>query len=189
MWTNRWSQTGQADGKNLLAVIARDVGDWRPGDFQQINPAEVPPNTHCDSRYFVPMKNGKPALVSITSGSPAAVAVHTPDVCFLGAGWKLRGPVARQTISLQGGATGSFWVGDFTKTTATSTESIRVRWSWSADGNWVAPDYPRWALARAPILYKLYLVHPLAEEEDLTHDDPYRRFAADLLPVLSQQLR
>ncbi len=188
MWTNRWSQTGQAEGKNLLAGIAHDVGDWKPGDFERINPAEIPANTRCDSRFFVPMKNGKPLRVSITSGSPAAVAVHTPDVCFLGAGWKLRGPVVRQTLSLPGGGAGSFWVGDFTKTTSTSSESIRVRWCWSADGNWVAPDYPRWVLARAPILYKLYLVHPLTEEEDLTREDPYRRFATELLPVLSQQL-
>jgi hypothetical protein len=189
MWTNRWSVPGEADGKNLLAGISQDVGDWKPGDFQKINPAEIPPNTRCDSREFTWLKNGKRATVSITSGSPAAVAVHTPDVCFLGAGWKLRGPVVRQSVALPGGVTGSFWVGDFTKTTATSTDSVRVRWSWSADGNWVAPDYPRWVLARAPILYKLYVVHSLAEEEDLTHADPYRKFVADLLPALSRQMR
>jgi hypothetical protein len=80
-------------------------------------------------------------------------------------------------------------VGDFTKTTATSAESLRVRWSWTAGGDWEAPDFPRWALARAPILYKLYLVYPLTEEEDLTHEGAYRKFAAELLPALSRQLR
>ena len=78
---------------------------------------------------------------------------------------------------------------DFTKTTATGAETIRVRWAWTADGNWQAPDYPRWLFARAPILYKFYLVHPLTEENDLTREDPYRKFAAALMPALSRQLR
>ncbi|MCE9529765.1 MAG: EpsI family protein [Planctomycetes bacterium] len=187
MWTNRWAPTDVNEGKNLLEGLGAELGDWKTGDFLKINPAELPANTRCDSRRFMPSKTGKPITVSITSGSPGAVAVHTPDVCYLGAGWKLRGAVSKQSTPLPDGKSASFWVADFTKTNATGSESIRIRWAWTADGNWQAPDYPRWIFARAPILYKLYIVQQL-NDDDLTREDPYRKFVADLVPVLSKQL-
>ena len=189
MWTNRWAANESVEGKNLLEGLEDRVGDWQAGDALTINPAEIPEKTRCDSRQFLPAKSGRPMVVSVTSGSPATVAVHTPDVCYLGAGYKLRGAVTKQTIPLaEKGASASFWVGDFDKTTAAGTEAIRVRWAWTADGNWQAPDYPRWIFARSPILYKLYIVQPLAEEDDLTREDPYRKFVADLIPSLNRQL-
>jgi len=188
-WTNRWSDAGSVHGKNLLDGIDQPVGDWQAADYMKIDPAELPPDTRCDTRRFVPQRGGKVIMVSLTSGSPGTVAVHTPDVCYLGAGWKLRGAVTRQTIPQSDGRNAAFWMADFVKTSATGSETIRVRWAWSADGSWVAPDYPRWVLARAPILYKLYMVHPVSDDEDLTRDDPYRKFAGELMPILGRQVK
>jgi hypothetical protein len=188
MWSHRWSSGSEVEGKNLLAAIDGDISDWQAGDFVNLDPASIPEKTVCYSRKFMSTKSNKPFMVSITSGSPGSVAVHTPDVCYLGAGYKLRGAVTRQTIALGDGGSAAFWVGDFVKTSATGSESIRVRWSWTADGLWQAPDYPRWVFARVPVLYKLYIVHPLSDEDDLTRDDPYRKFVADLIPALSRQL-
>ena len=54
-----------------------------------------------------------------------------------------------------------------------------MRWAWSTDGTWVAPDNPRWQFARqlnsVPVLYKLYVATPLPEtdgEEKVHEDDP-----------------
>lgn len=188
MWTHRWSTTTVAEGQNLLAGVDGAVGDWQVGDFFELSASDIPEKTVCHSRRFMPMKGGKPIVVTVTSGSPNMVAVHTPDVCYLGAGYKLRGDVTRQTLSLKDGSTAVFWVGDFVKTSATGSETFRVRWSWTADGNWQAPDYPRWFFARTPVLYKAYIVHSLAEDDDLTHNDPYHTFVADLMPSLSRQL-
>lgn len=188
-WTNRWTGgSGDVVGKDLLSGLDSPIGNFQPGDFQQVNPAELPPKTQCHSRRFQPLKSGKQVLVSLTSGSPGSVAVHTPDVCYLGAGWKLRSAATRQTIALADGGVADFWTADFTKTSATGIETIRVRWAWSADGSWQAPDYPRLKFSRAPILYKLYVVHNLSEEDDLTREDPYRTFTAALIPILSRQL-
>jgi hypothetical protein len=187
-WSNRWTNAAQVQGRDLLSGIESPVGDWRGGEFLQINPADVPANTKCVSRRFDPIKEGSPMVVSLTSGSPGAVAVHTPDVCYLGAGYQLRGSVSRQTIPLADGSSASFWVGDFVKTKATGDDVIRVRWAWSGGGEWQAPDYPRWVFARVPVLYKLYMVHNLTDDDDLTKNDPYRKFVADLVPALSRQL-
>jgi hypothetical protein len=187
-WSNRWSKAAHVEGKDLLSGVDGEIGDWRAGEFLQINPADVPAKTKCVSRRFDPIKEGSPLVVSITSGGPGEVAVHTPDVCYLGAGYQLRGAVTRQTIPLDDGKSVSFWVADFVKTKPTGDESIRVRWAWSGDGDWQAPDYPRWVFARVPLLYKLYMVHPLTDDDDLTKSDPYRKFVADLVPALSRQL-
>jgi hypothetical protein len=187
-WSNRWSNAAAVPSKDLLSDLDGPIGDWQSGEMVTLNPADVPKNTQCQSRRFMPLKEGKQVVVSITAGSPGAVAVHTPDVCYLGAGYKMRGEVTKQTIALGDGGSASFWVGDFVKNSATGTESLRVRWAWTADGHWQAPDYPRWIFARAPVLYKLYIVHALAADDDLTGDDLYRKFVADLLPTLSRPL-
>jgi hypothetical protein len=43
-----------------------------------------------------------------------------------------------------------------------------VRWAWTTDGAWIAPDNPRWQFAgqlRAPVLYKVYVATPLPETD------------------------
>ena len=80
------------------------------------------------------------------------------------------------------------YTADFEKPNGTGSEGIRVRWSWSEDGTWKAPDSPRFHFMRASLLYKIYLVHPLGDDEDLTKDDPYRKFVADLVPTLGKLL-
>src|SRR5262249_54798191 len=133
-WTNRWSGGPAAVGRDLLNGIEGDVGEFQAGDAIPLDPANVPKNTECRSRRFLPLKDGRQVIVSVTSGSPGAVAVHTPDVCYLGAGYKLRGEVTRQVIPLADGGNAAFWIGDFVKTSATGTETLRVRWAWTADG-------------------------------------------------------
>ncbi len=188
-WTNRWNNAGDVHGINLLDAIDRDIGDWRAGDYTKVNPAEMPVDTRCDTRRFVPLRGGKTIMVSLTSGSPKTVAVHTPDVCYLGAGWKLRGSVTKQTVPLSQGSNAEFYLADFVKSSVSGSETIRVRWTWTSDGTWGAPNYPRFTYAGSPILWKLYMVHPISDDDDLTREDPYRAFAADLMPILSRQVR
>ena len=64
-------------------------------------------------------------------------------------------------------------------------DRVRSRFASTGPGRPTAIGWRRTIPAGArqtPILYKIYLVHPLTEEEDLTREDPYRKFAADLLP-------
>jgi len=60
MWSNRWSKTAKVEGKDLLTRLDDEIGDWRSGEFLQINPADVPANTKCVSRRFDPIKDGTP---------------------------------------------------------------------------------------------------------------------------------
>jgi len=70
------------------------------------------------------------------------------------------------------------YVADFEKKTATRNDRVRVRWAWTTDGTWLAPDNPRWQFARqlaaAPVLYKVYVATPLTDSADdvRQEDDP-----------------
>src|SRR5215210_3372333 len=192
MWTHRWSGTAAHEaGLDLLVGVDGPVGDWAPGPAVPVAERDIPKGTKATSRQFVNEKLGKRLVVSVTSGVPGVVAAHTPDVCFLGSGYKLKNPPSKQTIPLANGGSVSFYLADFEKTSAAGTEAVRCRWAWTADGTWHAPDYPRLFFARSqvnlPVLYKLYVVHPIGDE-DLTKNDPYRTLAADLAAALGRQL-
>src|SRR5262245_9527798 len=190
MWTHRWSGAAAADaGIDLLANVEGPVGEWRPGPAAPVGEREIPKGTRATSRQFIHETGKKRAVVSVTCGVPGVVAAHTPDVCFLGSGYKLKNPPSKQTLPVAGDASVTFYVADFERTTASGTEAVRCRWAWTADGTWHAPDYPRLFFARSPaslpVLYKLYVV-PAIGDEDLTKSDPYRNFAADLAVALGR---
>jgi hypothetical protein len=192
MWTHRWSgDTARDAGVDLLAGLEAPLGDWQPGPAVPVAERDIPKGTRATSRQFANEKANKRAVASVTCGVPGVVAAHTPDVCFLGSGYKLKNPPSKQTIPLAGGGSVTFCVADFEKTTAAGTEAVRCRWAWTADGTWHAPDYPRLFFARSqvnlPVLYKLYVVHPIGDE-DLTKNDPYRTLAADLASALGRHL-
>jgi len=191
MWTHRWTGAATRDaGVDLLAKVEAPVGGWVPGPAAAVSERDIPKGTRGTARQFTNEKTGKKIVVSVTSGVPGVVAAHTPDVCFLGSGYKLKNPPSRQTLPSPDGGSVGFYVADFEKTTATGSDAVRVRWAWTGDGKWHAPDYPRLFFAKSqislPVLYKLYIVHSLADE-DLTKTDPYRTFAADLAAALGRQ--
>jgi hypothetical protein len=193
-WTHRWSeQKNLEEGQDLLATIEQPLGAWAPGKFLEINVNDIPKKTKTASRQFINSSEGKSVTVSLTSGTPGIVAAHTPDVCYLGAGYKLKGAPTKETVSLPNGQTAMFYVADFQKTTSTGEENIRIRWTWTADGTWYAPDYPRLFFAKSqlqlPVLYKLYVVHTVNKDEDLTKKDEYRRFSGELASALGQALK
>ncbi|MGL4421323.1 MAG: hypothetical protein ACRCZF_11700 [Gemmataceae bacterium] len=132
------------------------------------------------SRRYTSTEQNLHVVTSIISGIPGAVATHTPDVCYSGSGYScLRGP-ARESITLPGGGTATYFVADFERKRATSTERQRVRWCWSVDGTWTAPEYARFQFMKEPELYKLYVVSPLAElgPVDPVDPEPVREFIA-----------
>ncbi len=146
MWTNRWYTGPKVLGKDLLAGIDELVGDWQAGEIIPNESGDVPPKTMLSKRRFHSLRGRSPVVVSICSGYSGEVAVHTPDVCYLGAGYKIKTAVVRQVIQTRDGKEAAFWMADFEKSTATGSETVRVRWSWSKDGTWQAPDYPHFSL-------------------------------------------
>lgn len=175
--TQRWSVFAPDPARTeRLHGFALRFEDWQPTEV----PTEMPTNERsiATARRYVSATSGHSAVVTIISGIPGSVSTHTPDVCYVGSGYKaLRGP-RKETLELAGGATVTFYIADFEKKTATKAERVRIRWAWSTDGTWIAPDNPRWQFARqlsaAPVLFKLYVATPLPEVDGdgVPEDEP-----------------
>jgi hypothetical protein len=169
--TQRWAvfapDTARTDRLHALEVR---YGDWQPSPTPL--PVEMPTNERstATARNYESLSGKQSAIVTIISGIPGSVSTHTPDVCYVGSGYKcLRGP-RKDTLELPGGAIATYYIADFEKRKQTHVDRVRIRWAWSTDGTWIAPDSPRWQFAKqlnsVPTLYKLYIATTLPEFEE-----------------------
>jgi hypothetical protein len=177
MATQRWTIFGSDPAvTEKLHALELKFEDWQPTPI----PTEMPTNERstATSRQYTSARTGRSAAISFISGVPGSVSTHTPDVCYPGSGYKTLRAAKKETAELPGGRTATYYVADFEKKTATKVDRARVRWAWTTDGTWVAPDNPRWQFARqlatVPVLYKVYVVTPLADDggDDRPADDP-----------------
>ena len=109
---------------------------------------------------------------------PEYSAIH------FGRGYKVLRGMRKEPFALPDGRACVSYVADFEKKTQTKVDRVRVRWAWTTDGAWIAPDNPRWQFAgqlRAPVLYKVYVATPLPEpdgEESPEDDATTKAFVA-----------
>ncbi|HJZ56180.1 MAG TPA: hypothetical protein VKE74_14535 [Gemmataceae bacterium] len=164
--TQRWSAFAP-DPARTDSLHAAEIrfDDWQPAEV----PTEMPTNERsiATSRRYTSASTGRTAVVTFISGVPGSVSTHTPDVCYPGSGYRTLHAPRRENLELPGGRTGVCYVADFEKKKATRVDRVRVRWAWTTDGTWVAPDNPRWQFARqlaaAPVLYKVYVATTLPD--------------------------
>jgi hypothetical protein len=164
--TQRWNVfEPKAELTDRLHALEIRFEDWQPSEV----PTEMPLNersTATSRRYA--SHNGRVAVVSFISGIPGSVATHTPDVCYPGSGYKILRGMRKEQLALPDGRASVAYAADFEKKTQTKVDRVRVRWAWTTDGAWTAPDNPRWQFAgqlRAPVLYKVYIATPLPDTE------------------------
>jgi hypothetical protein len=188
--TQRWRlPPAQADRVERLHALEIRFADWRP---TLLTTEELPPHekSRATARHYGPAHSGEGAVVTLISGPPGAVTIHTPDVCYPASGYRVLAGPRRQTVTLPDGTVAAYYVADFEKRSATQRERVRVRWSWSDSGTWSAPDRPRWQFARqlhlAPVLFKLYVATPLAGDESASPREDDETIRAFTLAALSQ---
>ena len=190
VYTDRWGRSAQLE--QALAALPRvpaTVGDWVGEDRAPLTDA-VKRAGGIDGfvvREYRNPRTGDSVTFLLVCGRGGPISVHTPDVCFEGAGHRQLAPEKPQTIDADGRA-GTFNVARFATTDVVPTH-MEAFWGWSTDGQtWQAPDNPRASLARSRALYKLYVVRrfPVGspQEKEKTCEDFLRR----ALPELRQAL-
>src|SRR5262245_893098 len=126
--TQRWSvfAPDPARTERLHALDVR-FEDWQPTEV----PTEMPTNERstATARRYLSASSGQSAVVTIISGIPGSVSTHTPDVCYVGSGYRTLRGARKETLELAGGATVEFYVAEFEKKTATKAERVRIRWA------------------------------------------------------------
>jgi hypothetical protein len=178
--------------------LPKTIGDWEGEDIkmeqQQFEWAQL---TGYLQRQYNNRATGDSATVLLVWGRPDPVTIHTPDQCYIAAGYKLEGGKTKKKIDLEGsGGQVEFWTGNFVKESAALPDNLRIFWDWSANGNWSAPDDARSTFARhravftygAGILFKLYIICPIKPRDVARGVDPNEEFAKILMPELQKVL-
>ena len=188
--TQRWETLTAGDSRiGSLHSAPLRIGDYVSTEIPSEMPIKEKSRVTCH-QYSSPSLTGT-IVVSLTTGIPGSVSTHTPDVCYVGSGYRMTGKPVRQTIDLPGGKTASYFVAEFEKKRATGVDRQRVRWAWTADGNWDAPDNPRFQYLRTGELAKVYLVTPMPDSsaEASSADSPaVRSFTAQVFSHYSAAL-
>lgn len=158
--TGRWGTSGElAAAVARLDQVPRSFGDWEgrdvPMDPKQISRAGIQGYL---SRRYRNARDGREVTILLVCGLPGPIAVHTPDICYRGAGYEPdSGPVAGVFGAAEGGP-GQYLTGCFRKAGAPVPEALDILWSWNAGDRWEAPDRPRVSFAGRPWLYKIYQI-------------------------------
>src|SRR5262249_10544907 len=191
VWTDRWTVSAAlAAATDKLADVPLTVGEWDAEalamDPEQQAAAGI---SGYAQRRFTHRRTGQSLSVLIVCGRAGPVAVHPPEVCYTASGFELVGPRTRHSLGPEASqAPAEFFVGHFVKKTDATPLHLRIFWSWSSNGAWSAPDDSRIAFASKPVLYKLYLVRPMARGDEPVDEDPGLEFLRLLLPQLQQTL-
>ena len=189
VWTGRWQPSyALEEAAARVKDVPLSFGDWRGEEL----PPDVVSFASAGARGYWRRvyKNGPdgPAVtVLLMCGRAGKMSVHTPDLCYGGAGYDGVGEQARATIAAAQ-PRAEFWSARFRKPGPAGESLLRIYWGWSTDGAWQAPDRPRWTFAGAPFLYKLYVVRDLSGDGHGGEEDASARFLKAFLPELRKTL-
>lgn len=186
LYAERWSESPA-----LLAAAARvpDVprvlGDWKARDLPE--DAESFEQTGAIShwtRAYTHRRSGATVTVTLMCGRARRMAVHTPEVCYRGAGYEMADAATRFVVRNElGEAQGELWTAEFARP---GGGDLRLYWSWNSGGHWQAPDSPRWHYRGEPLLYKLYVSGDRAAPGSA--GDHAGALLRELLPALDRAL-
>lgn len=190
LWSGRWQPARALDeAKARLERVPERVGDWgmdeeRPVSLKEQQIAGI---VGYRSRLYTNRRTGQAVSVLLVCGRPGSIAVHTPDVCFEGAGFRRVADPAHDGLAYDGGPQrAEFWQTRFSRLEAGIPVPLQVYWGWGAVGTWGAPENPRLAYWDEPVLYKLYVSRLVVGEE--TVPEPCLDFLRAFLPALQEAL-
>jgi len=185
--TDRWSDPADGDQPgSVLADLPLVIGDWK-GEVLPRGEDDDPKVAVLNVRFHHEPTN-RWMVIALSGGRAGRVAVHNPEHCYLGSGYKVADEIRLETFSSGPHGQATFWTGHFQRKRPTGMDSIRIYWGWSADGDWQAPNYPRLYFAGAPRLFKLYMIHPVPQTESPEDRELYREFMVAYVNALNRRL-
>ncbi len=187
--TDRWG----ADAKLEAAAARLDgvpmkVGEWegRPFDIDARQLAIAEAVGHL-SRTYTHRRTGAEVSVVVLCGRPGPISLHSPEVCYAGAGFSISGESDTCSVSGENASAAQLFKAKFVKE-GPAPETLNVFWAWKAIGAWTATSNARVAFAQSTVLYKLYVIRRLGRPDDSPAQEPCLDFLRDFLPELDKRL-
>lgn len=187
--TDRWRASPRLErALARLPHVPMNVGDWRgediPHEARDLVQAGIKGGIF---RNFQNPRTRESVSILLVCGRGGPISVHTPDVCYAGAGYRQLTDARLKEVAGDN-RQDTFRVARFGKAGVVPTQ-LEIYWAWSRDGqSWEAPDNPRAALARSPALYKLYVVRQFAVGSREENVDSCQEFLRRALPEFSAAL-
>lgn len=145
---------------DALEGVPAQVGEWEGADAPLDDPDSLKRGgiDGYVSRRYRHRRTGDEVTVLIVCGRPGPISVHTPDVCYRGAGFTAVGEPALSDCRLPDRTLAMWRLRFHPPAMRAGAADLEIRWGWFAAGPLEAPSNPRVAFAGAPALYKLYVI-------------------------------
>lgn len=190
VWTDRWSTSQELENAAArLEQVPMSFGDW-VGTAQEFDAKEYARAGIVGGlfRRYTNRETGATVSVLIVCGRSGPISVHTPDVCYKGAGYSQLANYERAPV--EGTKDNAFWWLRMQKQNTIIPEYLGIHFAWSPDGEWHATpvDAARFTYAKYPYLYKLYVVRDLATTEGSAEAAEDIAFIGQFIPELRKAL-
>lgn len=175
----RWSTSpGLEAAVARLAQFPYEIGTWK-GEDADVDRATLQRAGIAGGivRRYRDARTGLILTVMLVCGRPGPVSVHTPDVCYEGAGYDLAAPPSSPIPE--------FLAATMVRPDAAITDRLQVYWSWNATGRWEVPASPRLTFGAKSYLYKLYVIRSSPSASDDLASSPALNLAKSLTRTLN----
>ena len=184
LYSERWRTSNELEfGIERLPTVPLEIDGWKAEEIES-NQAEFDLAGARGYWSRIYRKDGQEILAILMVGRAGRMSVHTPEVCYRGAGYELFGPPVPHDVGEPDAALGRFWTANFMKPSAAGAE-LQLDWGWNCGHGWQAPASPRWEFAGRPALYKLYLSRSSAGGNTATQTAIMDGFLRRFVPALN----
>ncbi|MEZ6070281.1 MAG: exosortase-associated EpsI family protein [Pirellulales bacterium] len=190
-WTERWVNEPPEEVDRWvqrLDDVPLVIGDWRgevgESDERQLQVAKAAGGT---SVAYKNQLTGEIVSVFLVAGRGRYVANHTPDKCYVAAGYNMgQTPQLYEVVVKEYEKSGQvqpeFYTARFSKEEPDHSEHLRILWAWSDGNGW--DD----ASATAPVMYKMYVISPMVDHGEPIEDSAAKKFVDEALPAIDAAL-
>ena len=177
-----------------LANVPLAFGEWE-GNDQEYDEEQFK-LSNCDgcvSRLYTSKRTNETVSVYLVSGTARNITIHTPNWCYVGAGFDMESQPQKYDIECSdnnpdNNPSAEFITTTFLRNTLQVTEHLRIFWTFSDNSNWFGPTGAKMHFAGRPALFKLYLITPIMDPKETPEDSPSKRFAEEFMPILNDVL-
>jgi len=188
-WTDRWGVSNQLQ-RSVAALdrVPLTIGDWVGEDVpfasQEVDRAGIQGYV---CRKYKNVQTGEVVSTLLVCGRGGPISVHTPDVCYTGAGYRAVSDESVKSIKADE-VEHSARATRFAKPDGAALSQLEVCWAWSADGKqWAGLDAgrARYTFGRSQAAFKLYVVREFVPGSRAEAADPCGDFLRRALPDLA----
>lgn len=192
-WAKHEASAAQKEFAERIKTIPFAFGDWESSDepIGQRDLEGARAAGHYSRHFRNRLDSSKEVSILIIVGAPADITAHTPEKCYANSGFDALGENDHYIVNV-GKTPAEFYTNRFRKgESGEAIQNLRIFWSFSVDGSWLAPTSPKYQfqLAGYSALCKIYAITELpANSEGRPDESAAVGFLERFLPVVNEHL-